>query len=558
MDNTEIADQFTLVAKLMDIHGENSFKILSYSKAASAIDKLPFPITHATPDAIFKIPGIGESIGKNILLLIEKGSLPVLQEYLDKTPSGILEMLKIKGLGPKKISTIWKDLNIENLGELLYACNENRLLLYKGFGLKSQENIRLSIEFYLSNQEKYLFSQLEKAGLFWESELRNKWAPHQVNLTGDFRRKSIILEEISLLVGASIDWVRKNPIPDLTLISEGETMLVFKTADQIRIKIYTCPKEKYAWNLFLTTGSDGFLEKFSNFSKEIHLESADSEEQIFEWSGLPNICPSLREEILNFSDVQKHGIPDLIHTQEIRSIIHAHSNWSDGSNSVEEMALYSRENGYEYLVITDHSQSAFYANGLKPFQILDQQEEIENLNGKLFPFKIFKGIESDILNDGYLDYPDSLLATFDVVIASIHSNLKMTQEKAMSRLIKAIENPYTTILGHPTSRLLLARKGFPVDHERIIDACAQHRVVIEINAHPRRLDLDWHWIPYAIRQGVLLSINPDAHHTEGIQSIHYGILAAQKGGLTKRNNLSSFSLPEFENFIKARKEWKGI
>jgi DNA polymerase (family 10) len=213
------------------------------------------------------------------------------------------------------------------------------------------------------------------------------------------------------------------------------------------------------------------------------------------------------------------------------------------------MALACIAQGFEYLVISDHSKSAFYANGLNEERIKAQHQYIDELNNKLAPFKIFKSVESDILNDGALDYSDNLLSTFDMVIASVHSNLKMSEEKAMSRLLTAIENPFTTILGHPTGRLLLSRKGYPIDHEKIIDACIANDVVIEINAHPRRLDLDWTWINKAQDKGAILSINPDAHYVEGYKDIKYGVLAAQKGGLKKQNNLSSYSLQEMESYL---------
>jgi len=217
------------------------------------------------------------------------------------------------------------------------------------------------------------------------------------------------------------------------------------------------------------------------------------------------------------------------------------------------MAQACIDKGYEYLVMSDHSVSSFYANGLDALRIQKQQEEIDQLNEKLFPFKIFKSIECDILNDGRLDYSDEILATFDLVIVSIHQHLKMTEEKAMERLLAAISNPYTTILGHLTGRLLLSRKEYPVNHEMIIQACKEHQVAIEINANPRRLDVDWRWIQAAIQQEVFLSINPDAHSIQGIDDIRYGVLCAQKALLTPQYNVSSMSLLYFEKFIKKNK-----
>ena len=244
----------------------------------------------------------------------------------------------------------------------------------------------------------------------------------------------------------------------------------------------------------------------------------------------------------------------LVQTRDIKGIVHSHSNWSDGLHTVEEMAKSCIDQGFEYLVISDHSKSAFYANGLSEERIREQHLYIDELNAKFAPFHIFKSIECDILNDGRLDYTDKILSTFDLVITSVHSNLKMSPEKAMSRLLGAIQNPYTRILGHPTGRLLLSRAGYPVDHQVLIDACAEYGVVIELNAHPRRLDMDWRWIPYALEKNVLISIDPDAHTIDGYHDIHYGVLAAQKGGLTADRNLSSFSLQQMREFVAARRK----
>jgi Histidinol phosphatase and related hydrolases of the PHP family len=281
-----------------------------------------------------------------------------------------------------------------------------------------------------------------------------------------------------------------------------------------------------------------------------------SEAEIFEKAGLPYIPPYLREKDSIIQYTKNKGVPTIIREEDIKGIIHNHSTWSDGINTIEEMAAELIRNNFEYLVISDHSKTAAYANGLSEERILQQHEQIDELNKKFAPFKIFKSIESDILNDGSLDYADEILSKFDLVIASVHSNLYMSEEKAMQRLLKAIENPYTTILGHPTGRLLLSRNGYPIDHKKIIDACAANHVAIEINANPHRLDLDWQWIDYAMEKGVLLSIDPDAHSISGFSDIKYGVLAAQKGGLTAEYNLSSFSLEAFEAYLQRIKSLK--
>ncbi len=283
-----------------------------------------------------------------------------------------------------------------------------------------------------------------------------------------------------------------------------------------------------------------------------------SEEALFAAANLPFVPHYRREQRITLEHAARRPRTPDIETSDIRAIIHSHSKYSDGSNTIAEMAAACIDKGYEYLVISDHSKSAGYANGLKEDRIREQHAEIDELNHRLAPFVIFKSIESDILTDGALDYSPAILSTFDLVIASVHSNLKMTEEKAMMRLLNAINNPYTTILGHLTGRLLLSRPGYPVDHKTIIDACVKNKVAIELNAHPRRLDIDWRWISYALDHGALISIDPDAHSTQGYKDIRYGVLAARKAGLTPDRNLSSFNLEQFKVYLAEAKKSKGI
>jgi DNA polymerase (family 10) len=328
----------------------------------------------------------------------------------------------------------------------------------------------------------------------------------------------------------------------------SEERVTFHREGSPGLCFHLCEEDTLPDILFRTTASEGFLKAWDGIGDASRVVS---EQEAFEKRGLSYVPPFMREDAYVLEQSRRGPLPETLTKADIRGIIHAHSDWSDGSHSLAKMAEACRDRGMEYLVITDHSRSAFYASGLSIDRVREQHAEIDRLNGTLAPFRIFKGIESDILNDGSLDYPDEVLASFDVVIASIHSNLKMSQEKAMQRLLAAIANPHTAILGHMTGRLLLSRPGYPVDHERIIDACAEHGVAIEINAHPRRLDMDWKWIPYAVGKGVLLSIDPDAHSTEGCDDILYGVLASQKGGLTASGNLSSMGLPAFSGWVSS-------
>jgi DNA polymerase (family 10) len=556
MNNDTIADNFSLLAKLMDIHGENPFKSKSYANAAFQLDKLTVPLATLSPPQINGLKGIGETIGTKIVEQIETGELKLLNEYLSKTPPGILDMLRIKGIGPKKIATIWKELEIESLGELLYACNENRLTLYKGFGEKTQQNIKEAIEFFLQHQGLFLYAQLEPWVTLFEQLWKKEFAQQSTQIVGEFRRQQEIIHQLEWVTTAHPDQITTwLTAINFTLHNHDNTNHIQAvSADGITVHFHCSPAEQFYQRIFLLSGSEIFLQYWQeNFGNVMDISCKD-ENSIFSTAGIHPIPAAQRETVAIIEQARGKNLPPVIQPNQIKGIIHSHSNWSDGSNPLEEMATAAQEKGYEYLVISDHSRAAFYANGLHPDRILAQHREIERLNKQLAPFVIFKSIESDILNDGSLDYPKDVLASFDLVIASVHSNLKMPQDKAMNRLITAIENPYTSILGHPTGRLLLSRSGYPVDHEKIIDACVANQVVIELNAHPRRLDIDWRWIEKAIDKGALISINPDAHSIEGFADTRYGVLVAQKAGLPAEKNLSSFSLAEMNNFLAVQQQ----
>lgn len=552
MTNAQIANQFSTLAKLMELHGENSFRAKNYSIAAFNIEKLPVELSDLDPGDIYAIKGIGESTGKKIIEILETGKLKSLEDIIHKTPAGVLELLTIKGIGPKKVATIWKEMDIESPGELLYACNENRLSRFKGFGQKSQETIQNAVSFYLQHQGSHLYARIEEYALTLDKILKKAFPKEKFELTGQIRMHSLTVEKI--------EWVTSVPVKKLQSFfkehnyTEEEILAgssQFRTPENVLLEFYSRAEDVFYSTLFETSSSEEFIKEW-NKKKETSVFK--SEEDIFKARGL-NVVPAfLREKANIIAKAKKENFKDLIQPDDIKAIIHCHSDWSDGSNTVEELARACIKKGYEYLVMSDHSKTAAYANGLSEERIKQQHIYIDELNEKLAPFKIFKSIESDILGDGSLDYSDRLLSTFDLVIASVHSNIKMQEEKATSRLLKAINNPYTTILGHMTARLLLSRPGFPVDYKKIIDACAANNVVIEINANPRRLDMDWYWLDYALDKGVTVSIDPDAHEIAEFDHCKYGVLAAQKGGVTKEDNLSSFSLKAFEKFLKHRKK----
>jgi len=557
MTNNEIADHFSLLSKLMDIHGENSFKVKSYSITAYNIEKAPGAIALMDDSELFSLKGIGEATGKKIREIQQTGHLAALDKILAETPPGILDMLSIKGIGPKKIALIWKEMSIETIGELEYACNENRLVEVKGFGAKTQEAILESIRFLQQNQGFHLWAHVEEAAKGLVLQLQNAFPENKFDVTGDIRRQAETTEYIEIASDVDKEALAQQfqNIPDTTIEELPNNQLVINIPNEPRIKFHLTHKDRYYQTLFLTTGSAEFIAAFD--AKYTLPDDITSEAKIFSKIKLPYISPAQRETANILDLAANDKLQELIKPGDIKAIIHSHSTWSDGKNTVEEMAKAAIDKGYEYLVLSDHSEAAYYAKGLSPERIAAQHQEVDALNDKLAPFKIFKSIEADILGDGSLDYNPNVLKTFDLVIASVHSNLKMGLEKAMDRVMAAVRNPFTTILGHPTGRLLLSRAGYPLDHKAVIDACAEHDVVIEINANPRRLDLDWRWIEYAIEKGVLLSIDPDAHSINGYKDVYYGVMAAQKGGLTAKQNLSSFTLAEFEKFLEGYRQKRG-
>ena len=567
MTNYEIADHFSLLGKLMDIHGENSFKSKSYSVAAFNIEKMDVQLIDFPKETIFTLPGIGEAIGKKIIELLDTSEIRLLIELLEKTPAGVLEIMKIKGLGPKKVNIIWKEMGIESVGELLYACHENRLLLFKGFGEKTQNNVKESIEFYQKHQGSYLYAQLELLAEKLKNFLQKLFDSKEIAITGAFRRQAETITHLDYIIPIPAEdiIIRTAELEQFELLEVAGNIVIYKYDGGIRIRLISCKQNESVLSLFNTTGSDEFIEAFAKEYSTIDLTGISDEHSLFNKVGLQFIPACLREDSQILKLATRQEIPELIQHGDIRGLIHSHSKWSDGSYTLEEMADGCMKQNLEYLVISDHSKTAFYANGLSEDRVKAQHVMIDELNNKYITssgmgqaFKIFKSIESDILNDGSLDYSLEVLKSFDLVIASVHSNLKMSEEKAMKRLIAAIENPFTIILGHMTGRLLLSRNGFPVDHKKIIDACVANHVAIELNAHPRRLDMRWEWLGYAIEKNAMICINPDAHSIEEYDNTRYGVLSAQKGMLTKECNLSSFGLIAFQDYLKIVKIKKGI
>jgi len=556
MENKTIARTLRLFSQLMELHDENPFKIKSLATAAFKVDKLPYSISKKSPSEIESIDGIGKSTASKIIELLETGSIKEMADLIDNTPAGVIEIMSIKGIGPKKVLVIWKDLGIENVGELYYACNENRLIEAKGFGLKTQEEIRKAIEFKIASNGRYLYAQVSEVAEALLEDLQKVTGNTPVSFVGDYRRRCEIIDGLDILIGTEttetiISSIEK--LPYLTITGKENKKIESEHITGIKVFFNFSSPEDFATELVFQTGTENHNAELKTRLSDVSLKF-ESEEALYSKAGLPFIEPELREGLFEFKLAETGRMPELVEWKDLKGSLHNHSTWSDGIHTLEEMALFCRDElKLQYLGISDHSKSAFYAKGLTEDRILAQQEEIDQLNAKIEGFKIFKGIESDILFDGSLDYSDDVLASFDFVVASIHSVFKMSEEKATSRLIKAIENPFTTILGHPSGRMLLTRAGYPVDFKKVIDACAANQVIIEINSNPLRLDIDWRWHQYALEKGVKLSINPDAHSKKGFYDMHYGILAARKGGVTAADCLNALSCDEISAYFKQKR-----
>lgn len=524
MITEEISDCLEVTAKLMELHGENPFKVKALASAAYRISKMNADLSGKTLQELEAMEGVGKSIASKIIELEQTGTTKELATLISKTPEGLLEVLKVKGLGPKKVSLLWKELGIESLGELLYACNENRLITLKGFGEKTQAEVKRGVEFRFANKDKYHYAYALAYANELVDAIKQKHPNALVSFTGELHRKCDVINLFEILIEESI----LNDVNELA------------TKQSYTIKIHTCKPEEFYYELVKTSSTEDHLKKIG-FEK-LSNRNYQSERAVYEELGIPYFEGEIREGLFEEKIIAAKKEPSLIQFTDLKGCLHNHSTYSDGLNSIEEMANECIRLGYEYFGISDHSQTAVYAGGLKPEKVIQQHVEIDALNKKLAPFKILKGIESDILSDGSLDYEEDILKLFDFVVASIHQGFKMDEEKATNRIIKAIENPYTKILGHPTGRLLLARPGYPINHKKVIDACAANGVAIELNAHPYRLDVDWRWMPYCMEKNVMVSINPDAHEKSGIGDMYYGVCAARKGMLNAGNCLNAFSV----------------
>lgn len=563
MTNAEIKSKLKLASKLMELHGDNPFKIRGYQTAADTISDLDEEMSALPVEDIPKIDGIGKGMAANITQLLERGSFDGMDQLMVDTPEGVVEMFKISGFGPKKIAVLWKEGGVETMDDVLRLCQQGKVAKLKGFAEKSQETLMKAVQFAIDCRGFERYANVEPFMIRILADFEKQPSIALFSETGDLRRRMEVIGCLEFLVASDDFEATRQLLNGIESFAENEkfsgpyTWSGWYGKCVIPVKIRFCTTDQFYNTLVETTANpkhlNAELEANISLKKVVREKTYASEEAIYEAAGLVPMVPELREGEFELELAKQNKLPKLVEMDDLKGILHNHSTYSDGKHTLRQMAEYCKELGYEYLGVSDHSQTAVYANGLQDFRVKEQQEEIKKLNEELAPFKVFSGIESDILADGSLDYSDDVLASFDFIVASVHSGLTMDITKATNRLLTAIHNPHTTILGHMTGRLILEREGYPVDHKAVIDACVERGVVIEINASPYRLDIDWRWVHYALEKGVMLSINPDAHKMEGYKDMYYGLLAGRKGGLTKEMCLNAMSLEQISKYFEKRR-----
>ncbi len=556
LSNKEISRILKLAQQLFELHGANPFKIKGYASAIYTVEQASSPVADFAKNDDLPRIGIKGKMAEKINIILETGTFPELDELIETTPNSIIEVLNVKGLGAKKVKTLWEEYQIDSVEKLKEACEKGDLASMKGFGEKTQAKILEGILFSESQHGFFMYAEIMPTAIELKESLTQ--ITDSVTFTGDIARQLPVVEVIQFVCKKTTGIVTQiNDINRLTYNQKDSGPFCWRGTDSISgATVEIVLSTNLTSDIIAYSSSEKHLVLTLNNGKSIYKELTDttyeSESKFYNQFGFHTIPSYCREGQIEHLFKQDKEVPVLIQPNDMVGTLHNHSTYSDGKHTLEEMANKCIELGLTYLGISDHSKTASYARGLDEERILLQHEEIEKLNAGYDNFKIFKGIESDILTDGSLDYAEDVLKSFDFIVASIHSGLDMDINKATSRLITAIENPYTTILGHPTGRLLTRREGYPIDHIKIIDACAENNVVIEINANPWRLDIDWKWVSYCMEKNVRLSINPDAHAMEGFNDMYYGSLIGQKGGLTKEMNLNSMSLEQIEAYFVKR------
>ncbi|MBV9710046.1 MAG: DNA polymerase/3'-5' exonuclease PolX [Ktedonobacteraceae bacterium] len=582
MDKNQIAHLLEDIATLLTLkEGSSVFEVRAYENAARTISSLDGDIEQLARAGKLKgQPGLGPTMLKRVEEAIETGHIAFYDELRATTPAIKLEMMRIPGVGPKKINVIYDQLHVTSIAELEQACKENRLAHLPGFGKKTQDKILQGIAFLAQHADRFYYPVAEQEARQIQAALSTLPGIVRLQVGGSLRRKRETVKDIDMVVSvadnagddvrnAIMDFFTKQPsVQAITGKGPTKSSVVLSSGIAMDLRVvsdsqfpYTLhhftgsrehhiPLRRRALSMNMTINDYGL---FKGKDAQGELIPCKDEKDIYAALGLDYIEPELREDMGEIEAAERHTLPELVQESDLRGVLHAHTTWSDGQNTLREMAEACIKRGFSYLGITDHSKVAAYAGGLSEEQLQRQGEEIDRLNEEFADrLHILKGTECDILRDGSLDYSDEVLASLDFVVASIHSNFNLTREEQTKRMLRAIANPNVDIIGHPTGRILLGRAGYDLDMDAVIDAAAEHGVCIEINAHPSRLDLDWRLVRRARDRGIKIPIDPDAHALAGIDDMRYGIAIARKGWLRAIDVLNTMETNQLLEFFSGR------
>lgn len=613
MTKEEIAGVLEKIATLLELKDENPFKIRAYTNAARAIETFGGNIANfQDEEALAKIPGIGKSIAEKIKELAATGSLKYFEELSAEFPPGIMELFSLSGLGAKKIKALHEQLGISSIEQLQKACQDGRVAELVGFGQTTQQKLCDAIAKRAAHAGSFQFGQVATEAETLRSDLAAHSDTLQVDIAGSYRRRKEVLHDLDLLVAtknpaAIMEFFVSHPLVEST-IAHGPTKSSVRLRSGVQCDLRVVSTAEYPFALAYFTGNkehnielrsralhrgwtlneyrlalvpvegrggspeppvvrgkSGRLRSIAPTSgpkakrkiRSKEIPDVEDEAGLYRAVELDFIPPELRENWGEFEAAEKHYLPKLIEKENLRGTFHCHTTASDGHNSIEEMAAAAQDLGLEYLGIADHSRSSIQAHGIDEPKLRAQIGTIRKLNKKLCGFRIFAGIECDILRDGSLDLPDDVLSQLDYVIVSVHSVFNLSEPEMTQRVIRAMENPLVTMLAHPTGRLLLKREPYQIDIPAILDSAARTDTWIELNAAPKRLDLDWRWWPLAKQKGVKCVINPDAHRTARLQDLWFGIGIARKGWLTKDDVVNCLPLGEMEPALRAKRSSGG-
>ena len=583
----QIADILESIAQMLELKGENVFKIRAYTNAARALETFSGDlVVMAGENRLGEIPGVGKAIAEKITELVATGELAYFNALKAEFPPGVFEMFELQGLGPKKIKALWEKLEITTVADLEKGCKDGRVAGLPGFGKKTADNILAAIQSRAKHAGRFRLGEIAKDAERMLEGLRELPEVSQATIAGSYRRRKEIVGDLDFIVATNSPesvsdfFVKHDMVESVMAHGATKSSVRLKSGIQADLRVVKNPEYPFALNYFTGSKEHNIIMRQRALARgwtlneyrlgplensKIKIQNSKSEppaiheeRDLYRALGLDYVEPELREDRGEFAAAEKHELPDLIEVENLRGTFHNHTVASDGRSTLAEMVVAAQELGLQYLGIADHSKSSFQAHGLDAERLLAQVAEIRALN-KTFDgkFKIFAGSEVDIHKDGSLDFPDEVLAQLDYCVVSVHNVFNLPEAEMTKRIIRAMENPHVTMLGHVTGRLLLSRDGYAVDHAAIIAAAARTGTIIELNANPRRLDMDWRWWPLARERGVKCAINPDAHHTSQLQYLWFGVGTARKGWLTRGDVVNTLPLGKIEAVLAAKRARKS-